>query len=117
MFLFILSPVLYFFISYIETDKRTDYPGKLISKKIQKEWNKNFSNNIEIVVGEGWVNGGWYAGNLSYHLPTRPFVKYKLKNEILKGTILIRGFNEIKDCKGHKFQIVNFNDVCMLGNK
>ena len=117
LFLFILSPVLYFFISYIETDKRTDYPGKLISKKIQKEWNKNFSNNIEIVVGEGWVNGGWYAGNLSYHLPTRPFVKYKLKNEILKGTILIRGFNEIKDCKGHKFQIVNFNDVCMLGNK
>ena len=66
---------------------------------------------------EGWVNGGWYAGNLSYHLSTRPLVRYKLKNEILKGTILIRGFNEIKDCKGHKFQIVNFNDVCMLGNK
>jgi len=117
LFLFILSPILYFLVSHIETEKRTDYPGKLISEKIQKEWNKNFSNNIEVVVGEGWINGGWYAGNLSYHLSTRPFVRRELKNKAFKGIILIRGFNEIKDCKGHKFQIVNFNDVCMVGNK
>ena len=52
----------------VQKDKRTDFPGKEIAKKIQTTWDENFSNNIDIVVGDGWVYGGWYAGNLSYHL-------------------------------------------------
>ena len=36
--LFILSPFAYAYISITETDKRTDYPGKVIAQKVQKEW-------------------------------------------------------------------------------
>ena len=72
LFLFISSPIIYYLESYTQTNKRTDYPGKKISQIVQTQWNNNFSNKIEIVVGYGWVDGGWYAGNLSYHLKSRP---------------------------------------------
>ena len=39
----------------------------VISDLVQRRWDKNFSNNISIVVGDEW-----YAGNLSYHLKSRP---------------------------------------------
>ncbi len=64
---FILSPVSYSYISISNKFKRTDYPGKEISDLVQRRWDKNFSNNISIVVGDEW-----YAGNLSYHLKSRP---------------------------------------------
>ncbi len=67
LFLFILSPALYAYISITQTDKRTDYPGKEIARKIQKEWDKDFNNPINVVLGNEW-----YAGNLSYHLKSRP---------------------------------------------
>ena len=48
--------------------KRTDYPGREIAKKIQIRWNKNFpSKKILSVYGNEWC-----AGNLSYHLESRP---------------------------------------------
>ena len=47
--------------------KRTDYPGKEIARLVQNKWNDNFRNEIKIVVGDEW-----YAGNLSYHLFSRP---------------------------------------------
>ena len=34
---------------------------------VQKKWNENFSNEILVVVGDEWG-----AGNLSYHLQSRP---------------------------------------------
>jgi uncharacterized membrane protein YadS len=34
IFLFLLSPILYSYISINETDKRTDYPGKDIAMKV-----------------------------------------------------------------------------------
>ena len=34
---------------------------------VQRRWDRNFTNNISIVVGDEW-----YAGNLSYHLKSRP---------------------------------------------
>ena len=65
--LFILSPFAYAYISITETDKRTDYPGKEIAQKVQSEWNNNFEDPINVVFGNEWN-----AGNLSYHLNSRP---------------------------------------------
>jgi len=67
LMLFIFSPFAYTYISITETDKRTDYPGKEIANKIQTEWNKNFNEEIKGVFGDEWL-----AGNLSYHLRSRP---------------------------------------------
>ena len=117
LFLFIFSPSLYYFISYTQTNKRTDYPGKKISQMVQTQWNNNFSNKIEAVVGDGWINGGWYAGNLSYHLESRPKRKTKLDSAANVGTVWIRGFNEINDCEGVFYQIEPFHDICMFGKK
>lgn len=116
-FFTILSPSLYFLTSYIEKDKRTDYPGKKISQAIQVHWDQNFSNQIDFVVGDGWVNGGWYAGNLSYHLKSRPKFRTKLENNPNIGTVWIRGYNQISNCNFIFFQIPPFNDVCMSGKK
>ena len=117
LFLFILYPASYLFISYSKNDQRTDYPGKKVSKIVQTQWERNFSNEIEIVVGYGWIDG-WYAQNLSYYLKSRP--RWKSKLEIYskeKGTVWIKGFNEINNCPGILYKIENLNDICMLGKK
>ena len=67
LFLFFLSPVLYSYISISQSDKRTDYPGRDIADKVQILWDKDFDNEIEFVTGDEWK-----AGNLSYHLKSRP---------------------------------------------
>ncbi len=65
--LFLLSPITYAYISISKTDKRTDYPGKKISQKVQKKWDLEFNDPINVVLGNEWN-----AGNLSYHLKSRP---------------------------------------------
>ena len=115
--LFIIFPAAYYTVSVTQISKRTNYPGKQISQMVQTQWENNFSNKIEIVVGYGWVNGGWYAGNLSYHLESRPKWKMKLEKKPTIGTIWIQGFNEINDCTGVLYQIESFNDICMFGKK
>ena len=67
LIIFFLSPIIYSFESIKNTDKRTDYPGKDIAMKVQITWDKNFENKIEFVLGNEWS-----AGNLSYHLKSRP---------------------------------------------
>ena len=67
LFLFFLSPILYSYVSISQTDKRTDYPGKQIAAKVQKTWNQDFDKEIQFVTGDEWK-----AGNLSYHLKSRP---------------------------------------------
>ena len=67
LILFIFSPFAYAYISITETDKRTDYPGKEIAIKVQYVWSQNHKEPINIVLGDEWV-----AGNLSYHLESRP---------------------------------------------
>ena len=67
LILFLLSPITYAYISITENDKRTDYPGKQIADKVQLRWNKEFKEPINVVLGNEWN-----AGNLSYHLKTRP---------------------------------------------
>ena len=66
-FLFLFSPSLYGYISIIKDNKRTDYPGKQIAEKVQFEWDQNFDEPIGFVIGDEWK-----AGNLSYHLKSRP---------------------------------------------
>jgi 4-amino-4-deoxy-L-arabinose transferase-like glycosyltransferase len=67
LILFIFSPFAYAYISIAETDKRTDYPGKEIAIKVQYVWSQNHKEPINIVHGDEW-----FAGNLSYHLKSRP---------------------------------------------
>jgi len=67
LILFIFSPFAYAYISITTTDKRTDYPGKEIALKVQYAWSKNYKESINVVLGDEWV-----AGNLSYHLKSRP---------------------------------------------
>ena len=65
--IFAFSPFAYSYISITETDKRTDYRGKIIAADIQKIWNKKYTSKIVYVKGDEW-----HAGNLSYHLESRP---------------------------------------------
>ena len=95
LILFIFSPFTYAYVSITETDKRTDYPGKEIAQKVQNEWNKNFNEEIISVVGDEWL-----AGNLSYHLKSRPTWN---DWEVYSGTIFIG--NKLKPCKNEKIEV------------
>ena len=80
LILFIFSLSAYAYISITETDKRTDYPGKEIAIKTQYVWSKEHKEPINVVLGDEWE-----AGNLSYHLKSRPvwggiITKNKLKS-------------------------------------
>ena len=79
IFLFFLSPILYSYESVSKTDKRTDYPGKEIAAKVQIVWDQDFDKEIEFVTGNEWN-----AGNLSYHLKSRPKWEGFNSSEILK---------------------------------
>ena len=65
--LFFFSPFVYGYVSIIKTDKKTDYPGKEIAIKTQYLWKQNHISVINVVLGDEWA-----AGNLSYHLESRP---------------------------------------------
>ena len=67
LFFFILSPIIYSTVSISQKDKRTDYPGKQIANKIQYAWDQEIEDKINVVLGDEW-----HAGNLSYHLKSRP---------------------------------------------
>ena len=77
LFLFFLSPILYSYVSITKTDKRTDYPGNQIAKKVQRSWDQDFNEPIQFVIGDEWK-----AGNLSYHLNSRPRWEGFINNEI-----------------------------------
>ena len=78
--LFIFSPFAYAYVSITETDKRTDYPGKQIAEKVQKQWSQDFDEPINVVLGNEWE-----AGNLSYHLKSRPTWEGKINSEKLNS--------------------------------
>jgi 4-amino-4-deoxy-L-arabinose transferase-like glycosyltransferase len=67
IFLFFLSPIIYTYVSISKDNKRTDYPGKEIAIKTQYAWDQQFKSKINVVYGNEWN-----AGNLSYHLQSRP---------------------------------------------
>jgi len=131
LFLFILSPLIYFYHSIYKKNDRTDYPGKEIARLIQTKWDNTFSNKIEIVFGNEWD-----AGNLSYHLKSKPKwtggIWYGVKEvpENTNGGIIVIG-NYNTDIRAHKIctssntsshivtlQLKSFNhNVCMIGKK
>ena len=117
LFLFILSPVTYLYVSISSTDKRTDYPGKEIARLVQNKWDNNFRNEIKIVIGDEW-----YAGNLSYHLNSRPRWMNSLKNGVskikLNEGVIYTGNPEIlkKVCPG-VFGVIKPVGYCMIGQK
>ena len=92
LFLFFLSPLFYSYVSISQTDKRTDYPGKEIATKVQFVWNQDFDKEIQFVTGDEWK-----AGNLSYHLESRP--KWE-------------GFNK-KEFLNNSSQFICVDDVCL----
>ena len=81
LFLFFLSPIIYSYISISQSDKRTDYPGKEIAIKTQIIWSQDFDKEIQFVTGDEWK-----AGNLSYHLKSRPKWEGYTNNNILNNS-------------------------------
>ena len=67
LILFLLSPITYGLVSLIYEDKRTDYKGKVEANKVLQVWQKDFTEKINVVLGDEW-----YAGNISYHMEGRP---------------------------------------------
>jgi len=117
IFLFLLSPITYFYISISNDFKRTDYPGKEIAVLVQNKWDKNFVNEIKIVIGDEWS-----AGNLSYHLYSRPIWINDLKNNISNITedqgVIYTGNPKIlkKICPG-VFGTIKPVGYCMIGKR
>ncbi len=114
---FILSPSVYLGVSIVDETKRTDYPGKEISRLVQNKWNDNFNNEIRIVIGDEWS-----AGNLSYHLFSRPIWVNDLKNNKLNITadqgVIYTGNPKIlkKVCPG-VFGTIKPIGYCMIGRR
>ena len=117
LFYFILSPSVYLSISLIDKTKRTDYPGKEIARLIQNKWDNNFINEIKIVIGDEWS-----AGNLSYHLSSRPAWINDLKNKSSEITdeqgVIYAGNPKIlkKICPG-VFGTIHPVGYCMIGKR
>ena len=115
LFFFILSPSLYFGVSVFDKTKRTDYPGKEISRLVQNKWDDNFVNDIKIVVGDEWS-----AGNLSYHLGSRPIWFNDLKdivNDISEdqGVIYVGNPKILKKICPGVFGEIKPAGYCMIG--
>ncbi len=116
---FLLSPSLYFLNSFIKKDQRIDYPAREISSLVQNNWNENFNNEIKYVVGQAW-----WAGNLSYHLDSRPkyirgYLDFVDKNfNTADGVVYIedKASKFTKSCSGTSFVIYS-RYICMIGNK
>jgi len=112
--LFFLPPSLYGYISITKDNKRTDYPGKEIAKLVEEKWKMNFSNEINYVIGDEWN-----AGNLSYHLKSRPiwYESIKNENELRQngGIIYVSGNAEFKGKCSGKLEKINMQIFCMMG--
>ncbi len=117
LFFFILSPMVYVVVSLADETKRTDYPGKEIARLVQNKWDDNFINEIKIVIGDEW-----YAGNLSYHLYSRPVWVNDLKNKTKNLTddkgVIYTGNPKIlkKICPG-VFGTIKPVGYCMIGKR
>ncbi len=115
LFIFTLSPVLYSYVSLSKDNKRTDYPGKEIARLVENRWNKNFNNNIAIIVGDEWL-----AGNLSYHLQSRPKwfnnLSPRLKDLKIEGGVIYVGNKDVLKsvCPG-EFGSIKLQGICMIG--
>ncbi len=117
LFFFILAPVLYLGASLTSENKRTAYPGKEIARLVENKWEKNFTNEIKIVIGDEW-----FAGNLSYHLNSRPtWIKdlneKKSKIELTGGVIYAGNPTILKKVCPGVFGTIKPVGYCMIGKK
>ncbi len=116
LFFFLISPIAYLSISLYSDQKRTDYPGKEIARLVQNKWDRNFRNEIMIVVGDEW-----YAGNLSYHLISRPKWTQSLKNlidiESNEGVVYTGNPQILKKVCPGVFGEIRPVGYCMIGQK
>jgi len=95
IFLFFLSPIFYAYVSISKDDKRTDYPGKEIAIKTQYAWDQQYKSKINVVYGNEWN-----AGNLSYHLKSRPVWEGFVEREKLDQLKAYMCFDNV--CVGSK---------------
>ena len=96
IFIFLLSPSLYGYISVTQTDKRTDYKGKQIARAVENKLKELGFPNTFRVYGDEWI-----AGNLCYHLKSKPKCKISYSDEITlwannsKGIYRVYSFKEL----------------------
>ena len=117
LFIFILSPTIYLYVSFSKDTKRTDFPGKEIAYLVQTRWDKNFTNKIDVVVGDEWL-----GGNLSYYLESRPRwfnnLSPELENLKLEGGVIYTGNADVLKsvCPG-EFGKIKLQGICMIGTR
>ena len=116
-FLFFLSPITYLYVSISNDFKRTDFPGKEIAHLVQNKWNDNFNNEIKIIVGDEWS-----AGNLSYHLHSRPKWINDFKNDVSnvkdnQGVIYTGNPKILKKICPGVFGTIKPYGYCMIGKR
>ena len=117
VFFFLISPGTYTLISLKNDFKRTDYPGKEIARLVQNRWDDNFINEIKIVIGDEW-----FAGNLSYHLDSRPKWILELKDDSKnlskdEGVIYTGNPKILKNICPGVFGSIKPVGYCMIGVK
>jgi len=95
LILFIFSLFTYAYISITEKNKRTDYRGKEIAIKTQYGWSQDNKEPINVVLGDEW-----HAGNLSYHLKSRPVWGGLITKDKLNSMSKFMCINSI--CIGYK---------------
>ena len=113
LILFIFSPFAYAYISITQTDKRTDYGGKAIAVEVEQVWKlvwpgEDEAPKIVIVMGNEWD-----AGNLSYHLKSRPKWIATSYNEINGYE---KHINKLKNLKGAVVYIGPLSIRCEMKN-
>ena len=116
-FFFFLSPIIYLTDSLTNNFKRTDYEGKEIARLVQDKWDTNFNNEIKIVIGDEW-----YAGNLSYHLSSRPkwFIELKetkSKLDVNEGVIYTGNPKILKKICPGVYGTIRPVGYCMIGKR
>ena len=98
LILFIFSPFAYAYVSITQKDKRTDYRGKEIAQEIQNYWDKKeFNLPINVVLGNEWL-----AGNLSYHLKSRPVWEGNIEDNLYNFNEFKKYFCGKEFCIGNK---------------
>ena len=103
--------------SFSKDTKRTDFPGKEIAYLVQTRWDKNFTNKIDVVVGDEWL-----GGNLSYYLESRPRwfnnLSPELENLKLEGGVIYTGNADVLKsvCPG-EFGKIKLQGICMIGTR
>ena len=117
LFITLFSPILYLGVSLSNDTKRTDYPGKEIARLVQNKWSENFNNEIKIVIGDEWS-----AGNLSYHLQSRPTWTNSLRDKTSnindnQGVIYVGNPKILKKICPGAFGVISPVGYCMIGKK